>query len=159
MRRRPRRRRGGFVYHHIAHIYVRRYIYTHSSTEPRRGREYTNRTMRVAAGLLHVALAPVVALGFDPEWLRPRYHYANKLDGPGNYGVSAERLCAQKSPALRLPDISACCRWLLTHLPRHPPGWHGLGCTQAGHVLRDTNTHRAGAMFVRRSATSRTPFF
>eukprot|EP01050_Picozoa_sp_SAG11_P011178 SAG11_NODE_1167_length_5620_cov_7.048723_1_plen_52_part_00 len=50
--------------------------------------------MRIAAGLLvalHCQLAPMAALGFDPEWLRPRYHYANKLDGPGNYGVSALR--------------------------------------------------------------------
>jgi hypothetical protein len=28
-----------------------------------------------------------LAHSFDPEWLRPRYHYANVLDGPGNYGV------------------------------------------------------------------------
>ena len=44
--------------------------------------------MRGLTGLLLVALAHRGALGFDPEWLRPRYHYANKLDGPGNYGVS-----------------------------------------------------------------------
>ena len=43
----------------------------------------------VAAGLLLVALTSPAVLSFDPEWLRPRYHYANKLDGPGNYGVSS----------------------------------------------------------------------
>ena len=79
--------------------------------------------MRVAAGLLHVALAPVVALGFDPEWLRPRYHYANKLDGPGNYGVSAERLCAQKSPALSGCLTSWCLLPLAADTPAAPPAW------------------------------------
>ena len=43
----------------------------------------------VAAGLLLVVLTSPAVLSFDPEWLRPRYHSVNKLDGPGNYGVSS----------------------------------------------------------------------
>ena len=45
--------------------------------------------LRPASRLLALvaALPAAPVLAFDPEWLRPRYHYANKLDGPGNYGV------------------------------------------------------------------------